>query len=491
MDIRPGDTVFGAREDDKYQVIQFVNAGRFGFVYKVVDSEGNPLALKTISTYLLDDEDLSTLINEGTLATEIQHSNVLPVVFFHDGTKYQNLPPYMLMEYADGGSLAGILKTQRQSKQFFAIEDLRTMFVQLASGMKAINEKLVHRDVKPDNILIVKDTLKISDFGLSKIVGAATRSQTLKGINHIRYCAPEAWYLDCNTPAMDMYSLGIVFYELATLANPYDVDDSGNPVDAWKNAHLTKVPEDPRKRNPDLPLWLVQLVTKMMSKRPQDRYSSWDDVIDRCKETREAPTADTDVSDLVGNAFKAQQKREHAELKAEEERRRKIESLKIVAYCFQEVASDAKKIVDAFNQSSEFAKLRVTRLDQFFFLIKSDRRRDAAVEVQISPTQAGHKLDDRIIKAWGHARLPSGRGFNLILVASSYEDLYGEWVALQARHHPGVRLQDNRPEPFAFEISELPGEIQLLNAAHIYDTDKQPYSRDMFKPLIGELLRNG
>ena len=488
MDIRPGDTVFGPREDDKYQVIQFVNAGRFGLVYKVVDSEGNPLALKTISTGLLDGEDLSTLINEGRLATEIRHSNVLAVVFFHDGTKYQNLPPYMLMEYADGGSLAEILKSRRQSKEFFAIEDLRTMFVQLASGMKAINEKLVHRDVKPDNILIAKGTLKISDFGLSKIVGAATRSQTLKGINHIRYCAPEAWHLDCNTPAMDMYSLGIVFYELATLANPYDVDDSGNPVDAWRNAHLTKVPEDPRKRNPDLPLWLVQLVTKMMSKRPQDRYSSWDHVIDRCEETREAATADTDVSGLVGRAFESGQKREQAQLKAEEERRREIEFLRVVAYCFQEVASAAKKIVDAFNQSCEFAKLRMTRLDQFFFLIQSDRKPGVAVEVQISPTQAGHKLNDRVIKAWGHARSPSGRGFNLILVASSSEDLYGEWIALHARHHAGVRLQSNRPEPFAFDVTELPTEIQLLNAAHIYVTDKQPYSGEMFKPLIEELL---
>jgi len=484
MDIRPGDTVFGDTQDERYKVVEAVGAGSFGIVYKVLDSEDNPFALKSISTASLDNTGLQTLTNEGRLATEIRHPNVLRVFFFHDGTKYANLPPYMLMEYADGGSLGDILKTRQQSAEFFSIQELRTMFVQLASGMKAINAKLVHRDVKPDNILIADGVLKISDFGLAKIVGAATRTQTLKGINHIRYCAPEAWLLDRNTPAMDMYSMGIVFYELATLTHPYHVDATGDLVDAWKNAHLTKVADDPRKQNPDLPLWLVQLVSKMISKRPQDRYSSWDEVIERCKETREGSTVSIDVSTLVQRVVASHEKEEQARLRAEQERRKEVEFLRVIEYSFGEITSAVMQIVDTFNKTCDFAELHVRKLSELHILITSR----ASLEVQVVPAEGGHKLDGNTIKAWGHARSHSGRGFNLILVPTSSDDLYGRWVTLHVRHNPNVREPDKRPDPFPFEIYELPREIELLNAYHIYNTDKKPFSADMFIPLIEELL---
>ena len=488
MDIRPGDTVFGATEDEKYEVIELINAGSFGLVYKVLDSERNPLALKTISTALLDSAGLQTLTNEGKLATEIRHPNVLTVFFFHAGTRYAHLPPYMLMEYADGGSLDKLLATRRESRELFSIEEIRTMFIQLALGMQAINEKLVHRDLKPDNILIVDGTLNISDFGLSKVIGSATRSSTFKGINHIRYCAPEAWDQLENTPSMDMYSMGMVFYELATLSSPYDVKDPGDPVAAWRNAHMFKVADDPRKHNPDLPLWLAQLVTRMISKRPGDRYSSWDEVLNRVTQNQEAAAVAVDVSSLVKRAVASRQKEEQGRLRAEEKRRKKEEFLHLVAFCFREILSAAREIVDTFNQSSEFAKLRIHKLDDLFFMIEPDRKNGAVVEVQVSPMEQGHKFREKIIKAWGRARSHSGRGFNLILVSSTSEDLYGEWLTLHVRHSSLAPPTDDRPDPFPFEVAELPREIQLLDAIHIYDTDEGPFSADMFKPLIEELL---
>ena len=91
------------------------------------------------------------------------------------------------------------------------------MFLQLASGMKHINSILVHRDIKPDNILIVDDVLKITDFGLAKYAEATTRSVTFKGYGTKEYCAPEVCKNEKNTIYMDIYSMGIVFYEIATL----------------------------------------------------------------------------------------------------------------------------------------------------------------------------------------------------------------------------------------------------------------------------------
>src|SRR3981081_1673289 len=269
MDLRPGDVVFGKTNKDEYEITRLIDGGGFGIVYEVRNKDGGILALKTITTGLLNETGVEALANEGHLATEIEHENVLRVFHFHDGLQFPHLPPYMLMEYADGGTLSTLLNDRRGSNQYFTSSELLEIFSQLASGMKAINEKLIHRDIKPDNILIVNNKLKISDFGLSKVVGAATRSRTFKGINHVMYCAPEAWRLDKNLPSMDMYSMGITFYEIATLSHPYVIEEGSNAIEAWRNAHFSKLPINPEQHNDTLDPKLAQIIMKMMSKRPE------------------------------------------------------------------------------------------------------------------------------------------------------------------------------------------------------------------------------
>lgn len=299
MDLRPGDIVFGPIDTDQYKIIRLIGSGSFGFVYETHDNHGTIYALKTITTGWLNNDALQSLLNEGHLATEIQNENVLRIYYFHDGKQYPNLPPYMLMEFANGGNLDNLLSNKKAQCKYFESNELLALFTQLASGMKAINEKLVHRDIKPDNILIKNSMLKIADFGLSKVVGAATRTQTFKGINHIKYCAPEAWRLDKNLPAMDMYSMGIVFYEMATLQHPYKLEETGNLLEAWKNAHLFQVPADPRKINNSINLGIAQVIMKMIAKRPQDRYVSWDEVIQRLTSSNNQTEITRDLSSLV------------------------------------------------------------------------------------------------------------------------------------------------------------------------------------------------
>jgi eukaryotic-like serine/threonine-protein kinase len=135
MDIRPGIKVFGNSSKDEYEVIEPIGGGSFGVVYKVRDSAGNTFALKTFTTAWLDPNGVKALMNEGQLATEISHENVVRVFYFHDGNQHLKLPPYMLMEYADGGTLQQILDQHRQAKSQFDLDKIVNVFFQLTLGM--------------------------------------------------------------------------------------------------------------------------------------------------------------------------------------------------------------------------------------------------------------------------------------------------------------------------------------------------------------------
>jgi serine/threonine protein kinase len=286
LDLRAGDVIFGIDQSHRYTVEEFIGHGGFGLVYKIRNtSDGSVFALKTIITASLDSTQLQSLVNEGNLATKVTHPNVIRYLFFHDGEQYPNLPPYIIMEYAEAGDLERLINQRRKDNDLFSREELKEMLLQLAQGIQAINQTLIHRDIRPSNVLLAGGRLKISDFGLSKVVGQATRSRTFKGIQHIAYMAPEAWRMDKNTAQMDMYSMGIVFYELATLKYPYNVGQNLDPVEAWRQAHLFQVPEPPDAVNSDIPPHLAQTIMRMIKKRPEERHDSWDDIIRRIQGT--------------------------------------------------------------------------------------------------------------------------------------------------------------------------------------------------------------
>jgi len=488
MDLRPNDQVFGSSEDEVFTIQEYIGSGSFGVVYKIENTDGGVYALKTIGTASLNDDELQALINEGNLAVHIRHENVLDVLYFHDGREHENLPPYTIMEYADGGTLQDLIVAQRED-QLFDVEALRAMFLQLARGMQAVNQKLVHRDIKPDNILIDGGVLKISDFGLSKISGAATRTQTFKGINHIRYCAPEAWDQQSNTMAMDMYSMGIVFYELATLKHPYTVEPGISPVVQWRKAHRFQDVEDPRDINPHLTLGMSQLIRKMLAKSPLDRYSDWDEVIAKLSSDEEASSISSDVSRLVERATERHHEAISEQLARKQENERREEQEELIAYSFGKVKSAAQSIVDEFNRQSEFAQLKLTEDSRFAFTIHKPGAGIHGVSVRIVPIHdAEHAVDGQRVKAWGYAKAPSGRGFNILIVESNKDDIYGTLRTIHVKHNPIASKRDSRPEPFPFEIEELPKEVGLFQAMHIYRSKRSSFDAGDFVPLLEELV---
>ncbi len=485
MDLRPGDRIYGATTDISYEILEPCGNGQFGVVFKIKDAKSSVFALKTLSTAWLDASALAALQNEGQLSTQVIDENALRVHFFHDGKTYPDLPPYMIMDFADGGTLQDQIANRRRANSLFSDEELRSMFRSLSSGMKAINARLVHRDIKPDNILISGGVLKIADFGLAKVMGAGTRSSTFKGINHIRYCAPEAWHLEANLVTMDMYSMGIVFYELATTRHPYDPKTPGNIVDVWKQAHLTSVPADPRAYNKSLSIGLSQMILKMMSKRPADRYGNWDEVLARIDTTTPPNAQALDIQRLLGKSESSRLALEKARIAQEEEKRKWKEQGDLLSHCFRDIANAAEEIVNAFNKGSDNSKLSFRSHNDCSVFIGGP---SGAVNVLVSICGDGCQLQGRPIRAWGHARVKSGRGFNLLLVADDVHDLYGRWKTLHVEHNPMCQRRDERPDPFFFNQEELPRELTLLNCIHIFQTQVGFFEPKMLITLIKEVL---
>ena len=144
------------------------------------------------------------------------------------------LLPYLVMGFIDGGTLQAYLERQRQVNTPVDLDVLQAWTDELLAGIAAINASMLHRDLKLDNILLDDTTLKISDFGLSKMIGALTRSRSFKGRQHVLYMAPEGWRYETNAIQIDMYAMGIVLFELASLRYPYQL-----PADRPETKPLT------------------------------------------------------------------------------------------------------------------------------------------------------------------------------------------------------------------------------------------------------------
>lgn len=500
-------TIVRDDQANEYEVLEFLGAGSFGNVYKIrKKSTGEFWALKSIQTPFADQTALKAFVNEGTLATKVSHENVILYIYFHDGSKYPNLPPYIIMEFADGGTLQQVINSQVSRKKFLSSKRISAIFDALINGMEAINSVLVHRDIKPDNILIANGKPKISDFGLSKVVTEATRSTTFKGIGCLPYMAPEAWQLDKNTILMDIYSLGIVFYELATLRHPLAV--AKGDVKSWQDAHLYQNPSRPETINPELSPILSQVIMKMMEKKPANRFQKWPEVREFLHKN-EMPT--TDDSSLVDSVLKkrieADQKANEERLKAEK-REEAIKSQKsLVSFQLEdEIIKPLQQFINEINAKYAGHKTRIDfRPGTMSCQIRTSSGRHLEIEIRAILEEDFHReriIDDfgmeirRVelqmptyegtpLLSWGYLKADDGRGFNLLLLKND-EQPYGTWLTLSNRN--SALVTQNRPGPFPFEFKEIEREIQRVRGMHMYVSEGRALDLKYLKEFVGSYV---
>jgi eukaryotic-like serine/threonine-protein kinase len=353
---------------ETFKITDFLGQGAFGEVYRAVgDSSGTVMAVKLLPvSSLTTDDSRIALLNEIRAAQQVSHPNVVQVLHVNDGST-SPVGPYVFMEYVSGGTLARLLRVQTQSGVQIPLNRAVEMMIDIAQGARAINEKLIHRDIKPDNILIEGDVLKIGDFGISKFVDESTRLQTFKGGQHMAYMAPEGWQDQANTFKLDVYSAGLVFYQILALKHPLTdkVKDSGNFLD-WQSAHLYEQCADVRTLRNEVPVSIAQMASRMVSKRPNDR-PRWEEILKIL--TKPETTSATDhpaVKAAVEAVIASKQKQEEQVLKSRQQQTEREKQLALYRYSCDALLEQLRPPVEQFNR--EFRHGQITLDRRFGFM---------------------------------------------------------------------------------------------------------------------------
>lgn len=495
--------------DDKgnhYILDETLGSGGFGDVYKAhSESDGSVVAIKLFKNTFNSDEAYLSFQKETNQSKLIDSDNVIKYLFVHDGKLFSEYPPYIIMEYTDGGTLRQFI--DEQNGKLIDVETLRGIFFQLANGMKAISEHLVHRDIKPENILNYDGVFKITDFGLSKNSGDSTKTLTFKNYGTSLYVAPEAWNNDNNTIQMDIYSMGIVFYELATLSYPYNLPAIPDTI-SYRNMHLFDTVIKPTKKNPNLSPHIESMIIKMLEKPTQKRYKNWDEII---SDLGTKPLPQNDISDFVSRAISNRNERDLEQQRIQSEKRKaKTEREEYIKFIFSQfrntiiepISEFAKALNSQYSNGKEIIVIippQTGTSTKFSITIRTTTDHDITIlgeilfkenfkrRVQnplgnICTVNYIPQCNRKDILLWCQVDC-SGYGFNLLLLKND-ESIYGDWFILE--NSPNALSREKRRSPFGFDLNELPTEIELINAAHIYDSKLFPYTKAKLLQFISD-----
>ncbi|HXO50427.1 MAG TPA: serine/threonine-protein kinase, partial [Mycobacterium sp.] len=259
MNSRVG-TTFG-----KYKITGLLGKGGMGEVYQAYDTaKGRTVALKILSDQFSRDETFRTrFLRESRAAAILQEPHVIPI---HDWGEIDG-SMYIDMRLVQGQTLYDLIKLG-------ALEPARAVSIisQIASALDAAHdERLIHRDVKPQNIIVTPaDFGYLVDFGIAEAKGDTRLTMTGTHIGSFAYMAPERFLDQGVTAAVDVYALACVLYEALTGRSPF-LSDSMEQVIA---AHISSPPPRPSVVNPHVPASLDEVIARGMAKDPDDRYGS-------------------------------------------------------------------------------------------------------------------------------------------------------------------------------------------------------------------------
>jgi len=262
-------TIIGVRNVGRYIMTHRIGHGGWSFVYKGKHKSLNmPVAIKMMKhNQAMDDDFLENFRREGKLIARLNHPNIVQVYDIEE--LYRTV--FIIMECLEGESLEALLDRKGNLPFSRALKIL----IQIGTGLAHAHEqKIIHRDVKPDNVFILKDDqIKLLDFGLACAPGEEDFEQT----GTIHYMSPEQIEGDPVDHRSDIYSFGVLAYEMFTGQKPFFGDD----LMAVMNMHINESLPDPREIVPDLPESITNLIFKACAKNQDERYDSMLELVEQ------------------------------------------------------------------------------------------------------------------------------------------------------------------------------------------------------------------
>lgn len=260
------DKYTGKKLDGRYEIKELIGVGGMANVYHCYDSiDDREVAIKILKDEFLDNEDfIRRFKNESKAIAVLNHPNIVRVYDVSFGDMIQ----YIVMEYIDGITLKEYIEMQG----VLDWKETLHLTTQILKALQHAHENgIVHRDIKPQNIMLLQDgTIKVTDFGIARFSSNATRTMTEQAIGSVHYIAPEQARGDKTDGKTDIYSVGVMMYEMLTGRLPFDADSAVSVA----LMQLQTTAKRPRQINPDIPSGLEEITVKAMQKTPDSRYHS-------------------------------------------------------------------------------------------------------------------------------------------------------------------------------------------------------------------------
>ena len=255
---------------ERYEIVEILGEGGMAFVYKARDKQlQRDVAIKTLKpNYVNQEKFVDRFRREAQTAANLNHPNIVQI--FDWGIEDE---PYFVMEYIEGNTLTSIISGNRT----VGLNDILYIGSQVANGLKEAHKRgLVHRDIKPGNIMITPDgKVKVTDFGIVSLQNEESDiTKTGAVLGTASYISPEQAQGKPVSFESDLYSLGTVLYELIAGKPPFTGD---SPI-ATATKHLTDKPEKLSNYRKDIPKALENAILKLLEKRPTDRFKSAEDL---------------------------------------------------------------------------------------------------------------------------------------------------------------------------------------------------------------------
>lgn len=276
----------GKRLDGRYEIQEIIGVGGMAVVYKAYDNiDDRIVAVKILKEEFLANEEFRRRFkNESKAIAVLSHPNIVKVYDVSYGDRIQ----YIVMECVDGITLKEYIQQQGvinyKEAVFFVTQILRAL-------QHAHDKGIVHRDIKPQNIMLLENgAIKVTDFGIARFSRSETRTMTDSTIGSVHYISPEQARGDITDDKADIYSVGVMLYEMLTGKLPFESDNTVSVA----IMQLQQDPVKPRDINPSIPIGLEQIVLKAMQKNVNDRYQSAAEMLLDLEEFRRNPSIQFD-----------------------------------------------------------------------------------------------------------------------------------------------------------------------------------------------------